>query len=163
ADLAEEIARRAGGGPVFLAAHDMGTSVATELMARALAGELELEIAGALLFNGSILLHRASPTTGQKLLRSPGGALLARLMTRWPRGTCSMACVSCGRPCPSRSGRSSATTRRSRRRSVWPPRSTTRSHRSGEASDSLRLRQEERPCRRASRSTSSRNCSPAAL
>ena len=34
ADAAEELVRRAGSPPVFLVAHDMGTSVATELMAR---------------------------------------------------------------------------------------------------------------------------------
>lgn len=67
------------GRPVFLVAHDMGTSVATELFARDLRGELPFAISGALLFNGSILLDRASPTVGQKLLRSRGGPLFARL------------------------------------------------------------------------------------
>lgn len=79
ADAAEELVRRAGSPPVFLVAHDMGTSVATELFARELRGNGALEIAGALLFNGSILLDRASPTVGQKLLRSPLGPLFARL------------------------------------------------------------------------------------
>ena len=37
ADAAEELVRRAGSPPVFVVAHDMGTSVATELMARDLA------------------------------------------------------------------------------------------------------------------------------
>jgi len=81
ADAAEELVRRAGNPPVYLVAHDMGTSVATELFARELRGEAKLEIAGALLFNGSILLDRASPTTGQKLLRSRLGPLFARLTT----------------------------------------------------------------------------------
>jgi pimeloyl-ACP methyl ester carboxylesterase len=79
ADAAEELVRRAGSPPVCLVAHDMGTSVATELFARELRGEAKIEIAGALLFNGSILLDRASPTTGQKLLRSRLGPLFARL------------------------------------------------------------------------------------
>lgn len=79
ADAAEEIVRRAGSRPVFLVAHDMGTSVATELMARDLRGELGIELAGALLFNGSMLLELASPTLGQRLLRSPLGPLFARL------------------------------------------------------------------------------------
>ncbi len=57
----------------------MGTSVATELMARDLRGELGIEIAGALLFNGSMLLHLAKPTIGQHLLRSRLGPLAARL------------------------------------------------------------------------------------
>ena len=81
ADAAEELVRRAGNPPVYLVAHDMGTSVATELFARELRNEAKLEIAGALLFNGSILLDRASPTTGQKLLRSRFGPLFARLTT----------------------------------------------------------------------------------
>jgi pimeloyl-ACP methyl ester carboxylesterase len=79
ADAAQEIVRRAGSPPVWIVAHDMGTSVATELLARDLRGEGTLDIAGVLLFNGSILLHLASPTPGQKLLRSRLGPLFARL------------------------------------------------------------------------------------
>ncbi|MFL5818424.1 MAG: alpha/beta fold hydrolase [Conexibacter sp.] len=81
ADAAEELVRRAGNPPVYVVAHDMGTSVATELFARELRGNGALDIRGALLFNGSILLDRASPTTGQKLLRSRLGPLFARLTT----------------------------------------------------------------------------------
>ena len=79
ADAAEELVRRFGPESVFLVAHDMGTSVATELMARDLRGEIAMDLAGALLFNGSILLDRASPTIGQRLLRSPLGPAFARL------------------------------------------------------------------------------------
>lgn len=81
ADAAEELVRRAGSPPAFVVAHDMGTSVATELMARELSGELEMKMTGALLFNGSMLLHLASPTIGQRLLRSRLGPLFARLTT----------------------------------------------------------------------------------
>ncbi len=80
ADLAEELVRRHGGGrPVFVVAHDMGTSVANELMARDLEGRLGMEIAGILLFNGSMVLEAASPILGQRLLRGRFGPLLARL------------------------------------------------------------------------------------
>jgi pimeloyl-ACP methyl ester carboxylesterase len=79
ADAAEELVRRAGSPPVFVVGHDMGTSVATELMARDLRGELSIELSGALLFNGSMLLHLAKPTLGQQLLRSRLGPLFARL------------------------------------------------------------------------------------
>jgi pimeloyl-ACP methyl ester carboxylesterase len=48
-------------------------------MARDLRGELGFAIGGALLFNGSMLLHLAKPTIGQRLLRSPLGPLFARL------------------------------------------------------------------------------------
>ena len=79
ADAAEEVVRRAAAQRVFVVGHDMGTSVATELMARDLRGELGFALSGALLFNGSMLLHLAKPTVGQKLLRSPLGPLFARL------------------------------------------------------------------------------------
>jgi pimeloyl-ACP methyl ester carboxylesterase len=79
ADAAEELVRRAGSPPVFVIGHDMGTSVATELMARDLRGELGMNMEGALLFNGSMLLHLAKPTFGQNLLRSRLGPVFARL------------------------------------------------------------------------------------
>lgn len=79
ADAAEELVRRAGSPSVFIVGHDMGTSVATELMARDLRGELKMNLTGALLFNGSMLLHLAKPTVGQRLLRGPLGTLFARL------------------------------------------------------------------------------------
>ncbi len=80
ADLAEALVdRHLGGGPVFCVAHDMGTSVATELMARDLEGRLGMELAGVLLFNGSIVIERASLTRSQRLLRGPLGPLAARL------------------------------------------------------------------------------------
>lgn len=80
ADLSEELVRRHGGGrPVLIVAHDMGTSVANELMARDLEGKLKMEIAGIVLFNGSMVLEVASPTPAQRALRSPLGPLVAKL------------------------------------------------------------------------------------
>ncbi len=80
ADLTEELVRRHGEGrPVFVVAHDMGTSVANELMARDIEGKLEMELAGILLFNGSMVLEAASPTPAQRALRSRLGPLVARL------------------------------------------------------------------------------------
>jgi pimeloyl-ACP methyl ester carboxylesterase len=80
ADLAQAIvARYVPGQPVALVAHDMGTSVATELLARDLEGRLPFELARVLLFNGSMVIERASLTRGQKLLRSRLGPLAARL------------------------------------------------------------------------------------
>ena len=79
ADIAEElIGRHAAGRPVFLVAHDMGTSVGTELMARDLDGDLEMELSGALLFNGSMIQEAASPTIAQRLLSGPLGPVFAR-------------------------------------------------------------------------------------
>jgi pimeloyl-ACP methyl ester carboxylesterase len=82
ADLTEELVRRHGDSrSIFVVAHDMGTSVATELMARDIEGNLGIDLAGILLFNGSIVLERASPTPAQKLLRGRAGPLAARLTT----------------------------------------------------------------------------------
>jgi pimeloyl-ACP methyl ester carboxylesterase len=82
ADLAEELVERVvGSDPVFLVAHDLGTSVATELMARDIDGGLRANPSGALLLNGSILLERARRRVGMKLLRGPLGPVLARAMS----------------------------------------------------------------------------------
>jgi pimeloyl-ACP methyl ester carboxylesterase len=84
ADLAEALVdRHLGGGPVFLVAHDMGTSVATELLARDLEGTLGIELTGVLLFNGSIVIDRATLTRSQRLLRGPLGPLAASLANEW--------------------------------------------------------------------------------
>ncbi len=66
-------------GPVVLVAHDMGTSVTTELLARDLEGKLGFELAAVMLFNGSMIVERASLTWAQQVLRSPLGAAFARL------------------------------------------------------------------------------------
>jgi len=80
ADLNEDlVARHGGGGPAFLVAHDMGTSVANELMARDLDGALEMELQGALLLNGSMVQGAASPTLAQRILRGPFGGVFSRL------------------------------------------------------------------------------------
>jgi pimeloyl-ACP methyl ester carboxylesterase len=79
ADLACELLARAGNPTVFVLAHDMGTSVATELLARELEGTLAFELEGVLLLNGSMVQDAATPTLGQRLLRGPLGPLAARL------------------------------------------------------------------------------------
>ncbi len=80
ADLAEELVARHGEGrPVFICAHDMGTSVATELLARDISGELGFELEGAFLFNGSMILELSEPTLAQRMLRSRLGPVAARL------------------------------------------------------------------------------------
>ncbi|MGA2012821.1 MAG: alpha/beta hydrolase [Solirubrobacteraceae bacterium] len=79
ADLAEAVAARFGSEPVVLVAHDMGTSVATELLARDLEGRLRFTPAAVLLLNGSMVIERASLTVSQKVLRSRLGPIAARL------------------------------------------------------------------------------------
>jgi pimeloyl-ACP methyl ester carboxylesterase len=79
ADAVEELIARYAEGPVVLVAHDMATSVTTELLARDLEGRLGPSFSTVLLFNGSMVIERASLTLGQKLLRSRLGPLAARL------------------------------------------------------------------------------------
>ena len=80
ADIAEELVRRHGHNQrVFIVGHDMGTSVATELMARDIEGRLEMNLIGVMLFNGSMIQGAASPTIAQRLLRGPLGPVVARL------------------------------------------------------------------------------------
>jgi pimeloyl-ACP methyl ester carboxylesterase len=80
ADAAEELVQRnAPGHPVFAVGHDIGTSVANELMARDIEGSLSFELAGVLLLNGSMVQGAASPTLGQRLLRGRLGPLAAQL------------------------------------------------------------------------------------
>jgi pimeloyl-ACP methyl ester carboxylesterase len=80
ADMVEDLVRRSDhDGPVFFVAHDMGTSVANELMARDIEGSLEMDLSGGLLLNGSMVQGAASPTLGQRILRSSVGGLFSRL------------------------------------------------------------------------------------
>lgn len=67
---------------VHLWAHDMGTSVATELLARRERGLLPFEIASLVLMNGSVHIEMAQLTLGQRVLKSPLGPLFARLNNR---------------------------------------------------------------------------------
>jgi pimeloyl-ACP methyl ester carboxylesterase len=79
ADLAERVAERYIDGPVTLVAHDMGSSVATEILARDIDGTLPFELRRALLFNASLVRERASLLWGQRLLLSPLGPLAVKL------------------------------------------------------------------------------------
>ncbi|WP_431235805.1 alpha/beta fold hydrolase [Mycolicibacterium psychrotolerans] len=79
ADIVQQVVADAAPGPVVLLAHDMGTSVATELLARDVAGTLPFDIQRAVLTNGSVIIERASLRPSQKILRGPLGPLFARL------------------------------------------------------------------------------------
>lgn len=85
ADIVEAVVQNAGAeaaGPVVLIAHDMGTSVATELLARDLDGSLPFDLQRAVLSNGSVILERASLRPIQNLLRGRLGPLVTRLVYR---------------------------------------------------------------------------------
>lgn len=70
ADTIEGVAAALDLTEVDLLSHDMGDSVAGELLARDLAGELGFSIRRRVLTNGSIYLDLAQLTTGQQLLLS---------------------------------------------------------------------------------------------
>jgi pimeloyl-ACP methyl ester carboxylesterase len=88
ADLVETAIADTTTGPAVIIAHDMGTSVATELLARDLDGRLAFELQRAVLSNGSVILERASLRPIQNMLRGPLGPIVARLASRhvFPRG-----------------------------------------------------------------------------
>jgi pimeloyl-ACP methyl ester carboxylesterase len=83
ADIAETLAARFDEQAVTLISHDMGSSVATELLARDVDGRLSFHIRSALVFNGSLVRERASLLRGQKLLLSRLGPLATRLTSEF--------------------------------------------------------------------------------
>ncbi len=82
ADLVQRVVTDATEGPVELIAHDMGTSVATELLARDLTGALPFDLQRAVITNGSVILERASLRPIQKILRGRLGRVVARCANR---------------------------------------------------------------------------------
>jgi pimeloyl-ACP methyl ester carboxylesterase len=82
ADLVQTVVSETTAGPVMVLAHDMGTSVTTELLARDIHGRLTFDLQQAVLTNGSVILKRASLRPSQKILRGPLGPLTSRLINR---------------------------------------------------------------------------------
>ncbi len=82
ADVALLVARACGLSRAHVWAHDMGTSVATELCARRERGLLPFEMESLVLLNGSVHIEMASLTLGQRLLLSPVGDVFARVSTK---------------------------------------------------------------------------------
>ena len=83
ADIVEAVAERFASEPVTLVSHDMGSSVATEILAREIDGKLSFNLRSALLFNASLVRERASLLWGQKLLLSRLGPIAAHLTTEF--------------------------------------------------------------------------------
>jgi pimeloyl-ACP methyl ester carboxylesterase len=79
ADLVLEVLAKLEVRAVHLLAHDMGTSVATELLARRQRGLLPVRIESLTLTNGSVFVDMAHLAPAQKLLLSPAGNAFARL------------------------------------------------------------------------------------
>lgn len=82
AEIAIGVARERGMKRAHLWAHDMGTSVATELLALRERGLLPFSVKSVTLMNGSVHIDMASPTIGQRLLKSPLGDAFARLSNK---------------------------------------------------------------------------------
>ena len=86
AELVQAVVAETTSNPVALIAHDMGTSVATELLARDLDGHLPFELQAGVLSNGSVILDRASLRPIQNVLHGP----LARSSRGWRIAACSV-------------------------------------------------------------------------
>jgi len=82
AEVTQAVVRATGITRAHVLAHDLGTSVATELCARRERGLLPFELASLVLMNGSVHIELAHLTVGQRLLRSPLGSLFARLSSQ---------------------------------------------------------------------------------
>jgi pimeloyl-ACP methyl ester carboxylesterase len=82
ADIVQQVVVEAAASPVVLIAHDMGTSVTTELLARDIEGKLPFDLQRAVLSNGSVILERASLRPVQKVLRGRFGPVVAQLINR---------------------------------------------------------------------------------
>jgi pimeloyl-ACP methyl ester carboxylesterase len=82
ADIVQTVVADVTADAVVLIAHDMGTSVTTELLARDIEGCLPFDLQRAVLTNGSVILDRASLRPIQKVLRGPLGPAVARLSNR---------------------------------------------------------------------------------
>jgi pimeloyl-ACP methyl ester carboxylesterase len=98
ADVTEMLLRELGVRRAHVVAHDMGTSVACELMARRERGLLTFEPRSLLLMNGSVHIELARLTPSQRLLRSPLRHVFARLGSRRVFGLQMRRIV--GRPLP---------------------------------------------------------------
>jgi pimeloyl-ACP methyl ester carboxylesterase len=79
ADVAIAAVKRFGVTRAHVWAHDMGTSVATELCARRERGLLPFEMKSLVLMNGSVHIDLAHLTFGQRALKTRLGPLFARL------------------------------------------------------------------------------------
>ncbi len=83
AEVALALWKQLGATRAHLLAHDMGTSVATEILARRERLGIDVELASLTLCNGSVYIDMASLTTVQQLLLSATwGPIVARKSSR---------------------------------------------------------------------------------
>lgn len=79
ADIVELLLKKLGVKRAKIIAHDMGTSVTCELLARRERQLLGFNIQSVLLMNGSVYIDLAQLTPSQKLLRSPLAEVFAKI------------------------------------------------------------------------------------
>lgn len=83
ADIVVKLCQHLGIGEVQLMAHDYGTSVATELIARQNEGALKVKLLSCTLCNGSMLINMAKLRPIQRLLKHKWiGPVVAQLATK---------------------------------------------------------------------------------
>jgi pimeloyl-ACP methyl ester carboxylesterase len=82
AELCLAALAEAGAGDAFVLAHDYGDTVAQELLARAADGQCPVRLRCVVLLNGGLFPETHRPVVVQRLLRSPLGPIVARLMSR---------------------------------------------------------------------------------
>jgi len=82
ADCAVQLLLARGVREVDVLAHDMGTSVLCELLARRARGLLPVALRSIVFSNGSVFVDMASLTLGQRVLLSPLGGAFAKLSSR---------------------------------------------------------------------------------
>jgi pimeloyl-ACP methyl ester carboxylesterase len=83
ADIALRLWNQLGLKKVTLLAHDYGTSIATEIIARHNANKIDLQIENLILCNGSMHIELAQMRTIQKLLKGRFGKYVA-MLTNFP-------------------------------------------------------------------------------
>ena len=153
------------GEPVALVAHDMGSSVATEVLARDIDGRLPFELDRMLLFNASLVLERASLLIGQKILRSRLGPIAARLTNERSFKRSFGRIFSAAHPLSPRGGRRPVGAARAGRRKqdprpadLLPPRARRRTRPAGTARCATGGDGSSSPGRAATRSAQKRCC-----
>lgn len=82
ADIVELLLKQLGIKRVKIIAHDMGTTVTCELLARREKKLLGFAVQSVLLMNGSVHIELAQLTPSQQLLRSPLGGVFAKLSSK---------------------------------------------------------------------------------
>jgi len=82
ADIYERLLSQLGVSHYHILAHDYGDTVAQELLARQIDGSSQLTIQSVCFLNGGLFPETLRPLLIQTLLRSPLGALVAKLITK---------------------------------------------------------------------------------